>query len=74
MSWENTDINMAPRAGRASELRGEASRERLYREIVKQKRSQRSLMLQSRVSGVLAGLPGWIKLSERPPTQVIAAD
>lgn len=74
MSWEYTDINMAPRAGRAAELRGEASRERLYRELLKQKRSQRWFSLRSRGSEGLAALASMISPTELPPTQGISAD
>lgn len=68
MSWEYTDINMAPRAGRAAELRGEASRDRLYRELLKQKRSQRALSLRTRVSHGLEVLGSMISPHEPSST------
>jgi hypothetical protein len=73
MSWEYTDINMAPRSGRAAELRGEASRERPYRELLKQKRSQRSLSLRSRVSHGLAALGNMISPHEPSSPRVTPA-
>lgn len=73
MSWEYTEIHMAPRAGRATELRGEAARERLYREILKQKRSQRWFSLRSRVSEGLMALAKMMSPPEPPPTHVIFA-
>ncbi len=74
MSWEYTDINMAPRSGRATELRAEASRERLYRELLKQKRSQRSFSLRSRVSHGLATLGSRISPYEPSSTRLPAAN
>jgi hypothetical protein len=73
MSWEYTDIHMAPRSGRAAELRGEATRERPYRELLKQKRSQRSFSLRSRVAHGLAALGSMISPHEPSSARVTPA-
>ena len=74
MSWEQTDIAMAPRAGRADELRTEAARYKQGREIIRQRRSQMFYSLRSRLSEGLATVVDWITPPERPPTEVLSAD
>ena len=74
MSWEHTDIAMAPRAGRADELRTEAARSKQGREIIRQRRSRMFYSLRSQLSERLSTLVDWITPSERPPAGVLSAD
>ena len=74
MSWEHTDISMAPRAGRAAELRAEAARAREGRKIIRQRRSRMFYSLRSRLSERLATLVDWITPPEQPPTEILSAD
>lgn len=74
MSWEDTDISMAPRAGRAAELRAEAARSREGRKIIRQRRSRMFYSLRSRLSERLATLVDWITPPEQPPTEILPAD
>jgi hypothetical protein len=74
MSWEHTDIAMAPRAGRADELRTEAARYKQGSEIIRQRRSRMFYSLRSRLSVGLATLVDWITPPEQPSTKVLSAD
>jgi len=74
MSWEHTDIAMAPRAGRADELRTEAARYKQGREIIRQRRSRMLYSLRSWLSEGLVTLVDWITPPEQPSTKVLSAD
>ena len=74
MSWEHTDIAMAPRAGRADELRTEAARYKQGREIIRQRRSRMLYSLRSWLSEGLVTLVDWITPPEQPSTKVVSAD
>jgi hypothetical protein len=74
MSWEHTDIAMAPRAGRADELRTEAARYKQGREIIRQRRSRMLYSLRSWLSEGLVTLVDWITPPEQPSTKVLSTD
>ena len=74
MSWEHTDIAMAPRAGRADELRAEAARSKQGREIIRQRRSQMFYSLRSLLYEGFSPLVDWITPPEQPSTKVLSAD
>ena len=74
MSWEHTDIAMAPRAGRADELRTEAARYKQGREIIRQRRSRMLYSLRSWLSEGLVTLVDWITPPEQPSTEVLSTD
>ena len=74
MSWEHTDIAMAPRAGRADELRTEAVRYKQGREIIRQRRSRMLYSLRSWLSEGLVTLVDWITPPEQPSTKVLSTD
>ena len=55
MSWEHTDISMAPRTGRLDELRSQGTNSQQLRDVIKENRSRRIHSIRSQVvKGLLA--------------------
>lgn len=74
MSWEHTDISMAPRAGRIGELRNQATHHRQVRDLINHNRTRRVRAIRSRLAEGLASLSYWIAPTDQPATQALAAD
>lgn len=74
MSWEHTDISMAPRAGRIDELRNQAAHHRHVRDLINQNRIHRVHVIRSRLAQGLASLSNRIAPTDQPATQALAAD
>ena len=74
MSWEHTDISLAPRAGRADELRDDAARSRQRRELMRQSRGQRAQSIRSRIANRLVVLADLITPTEGPSAEVLPAE
>lgn len=74
MSWEHTDISLAPRAGRADELRNEAIGASQRRELMRAKRSQRLDSMRSRLAGTLLRLADLITPADQAPAEALPSE
>jgi hypothetical protein len=74
MSWEHTDISMAPRVGRIDELRDQATHHRQVRDLINQNRIRRVRAIRSRFAQGLASVANRIAPTDQPTAQALTSD